>query len=328
MPFRKFSLLNAAGDIDPTSSGYDYAVQTLSYIRSQIIEQKFYEIAIADYVPVEVGEGSWSEEIVQNLTFNNTGSFFDGDVTNQDQTARLAQVNAGLDPIRMRTQIWAKGAGWSIMEIERAAQAANWDVVESKLRSLKKSWDIGIQEVAFLGHPDGQITGLLNDSEVTINTTLIPTTLRAMTEAQFTSFVGGLLPAYFANSNDTTLPDTFIIPNDDFLGLTVPYSPSFPNISKYQYLLDSLRAATGNPTFNILGLSYAQATRNAGRGINENRYVLYRNDSETLNMRIPVDFTMLEADTTNRINWQQAAYGQYSGVLVNRKREVLYLDRQ
>ncbi|MCG8649500.1 MAG: CDP-diacylglycerol--glycerol-3-phosphate 3-phosphatidyltransferase, partial [Pirellulales bacterium] len=142
-------------------SGYDYAVQTLSYIRSQIIEQKFYEIAIADYVPVEVGEGSWSEEIVQNLTFNNTGSFFDGDVTNQDQTARLAQVNAGLDPIRMRTQIWAKAAGWSIMEIERAAQAANWDVVESKLRSLKKSWDLGVQEVAFLGHPDGEITGLL-----------------------------------------------------------------------------------------------------------------------------------------------------------------------
>ena len=327
MAYRKFTLLNAAGDIDPASAGYQYAIRTLSYIRSQIIEQKFYEIAIADYMPVEVGEGSWSEEIVQNLTFMQSGSFYDGDVTNQDQTGRLAQVNTGLDPIRMRTQIWAKATGWSIMEIERAAAAANWDVVESKLTSLKKNWDLGIQETAFLGHPDGEITGLLNDSEVTINTTLIPVTLRAMTEAQFTTFVGGLLPAYFANSNDTAIPDTFIIPNDDFLGLGVPYSPSFPNISKYQYLLDTLRATTGNTNFQILGLSYAQATRNASRGLNENRYVLYKNDPETLNMRIPVDFTMLEADTTNRMNWQQAAYGQYSGVLVNRKRELLYLDR-
>lgn len=325
---RRFSLLNAAGDIDPAGSGYQYAIRTLSYIRSQIIDQIFYEIPIADYMPVEVGEGSWSEEIVQNLTFNNSGSFYDGDVTNQDQTGRLAQVNAGLDPIRMRTQIWAKGAGWSIMEIERAAAGANWDVVESKLRSLKKNWDLGIQETAFLGHPDGVMTGLLNNAEVTINTALIPTTLRAMTEAQFTSFVGGLLPAYFANSNDTSLPDTFIIPNDDYLGLTVPYSPSFPNVSKIEYLTKSLRETTGNSNFQILGLSYAQATRNAGRGLNQNRYVLYKNDPETLNMRIPVDFTMLEADTTNRINWQQAAYGQYSGVLINRGNEVLYLDRQ
>lgn len=323
-----YSLRNAAGDIDPASAGFQYAIDTLSYIRSQIINQKFYEIAIADYMPVDVGEGAWGDEIVQNLAFMQSGGFFDGDVTNQDNTGRIAQVNAGLDPIRMRSQIWAKATGWSIMEIERAARASNWDVVSTKLEALKKSWDLGIQEVAFIGHPDGLITGLLNDSEVTINTTLVAASLTAMTEAQFTTFVGGLLPAYFANSNDTTLPDTFIIPNDDFLGLGVPYSPSFPNISKLQYLLDTMRALTGNPNFQVLGLSYAQATRNASRGINQNRYVLYRNDPETMKMAIPVDFTMLEADTTNRINWQQAAYGQYSGLLVNRKREVLYLDRQ
>lgn len=321
------TLFNAAGDIDPASSGFQYAIDTLSYIRSQIIKQKFYEIAIADYLPVDVGEGAFSDEIVQNLQFMQAGGFYDGDVTNQDQTGRLAQVNTGLDPIRMRTQIWAKATGWTIMEIERASRSNNWDVVSGKLESLKKNWDLGVQETAFLGHPDGVMTGLLNDSEVTINTTLVATTLTAMTEAQFTTFVGGLIPAYFANSNDTAIPDTFIIPNDDFLGLSVPYSPSFPNISKIDYMQKAFAATTGNPNFKILGLSYAQATRNAGRGINENRYVLYKNNPETLKMAIPVDFTMLEADTTNRLNWQQAAYGQYSGVLINRKREVLYLDR-
>lgn len=321
------TLFNAAGDIDPAASGFQYAIDTLSYIRSQIIKQKFYEIAIADYLPVDVGEGAFSDEIVQNLQFMQSGGFYDGDVTNQDQTGRLAQVNTGLDPIRMRTQIWAKATGWTIMEIERAARSNNWDVVSGKLESLKKNWDLGVQETAFLGHPDGEMTGLLNDSEVTINTTLVATTLTAMTESQFTTFVGGLIPAYFANSNDTTLPDTFIIPNDDFLGLSVPYSPTYPNISKIDYMYKAFRAMTGNENFKILGLSYAQATRNADRGINENRYVLYKNNPETMKMAIPVDFTMLEADTTNRLNWQQAAYGQYSGVLINRKREVLYLDR-
>lgn len=319
-------LLNANGDIDASSSGFQYLIETLSYIRSTIIEQKFYEIAFADYIPVDVGEGAWMEEIVQNLTFNTGGSFYAGDVDIQAETGRLAMVGAGLDKISMDVKTWAKGTGWTIMEISKAAAASNWDVVESKMRSLKKNWDLGIQETAFLGHPDGTLTGLLNATEVTINTALITVPISEMSEAQFTTFVAGLLPAYFTNSNDTTLPDTFIIPNDSYLGLGVPYSSTFPNVSKLQYMLDFLQRMTGNANFKILGLSYAQSAKNASRDITKDRHVLYKNDPDTMKMAIPVDFTMLEADTSNKINWQQAAYGQYSGVLVNRKREVLYLD--
>lgn len=319
-------LLNANGDIDTSSAGYQYIIDTLSYIRSNVIEQKFYEIAIADFIPVDVGEGAWMEDIIQNVTYNTGGSFFEGDIDTQTETNRIAQVGAGLDKISMPVKTWAKGTGWTIMEVAKAAAANNWDVVESKMRSLKKNWDLGVQETAFLGHPDLTITGLLNDAEVTINTTLITKSLSSMSETEFTAFVAGLLPAYFANSNDTTLPDTFVIPNSDYLGLGVPYSSSFPNISKLQYMLDFLQKMTGNPNFQILGLSYAQSNRNTNRGIAKNRYTLYKNDPETMKMAIPVDFTMLEADTTNKINWQQAAYAQYSGVLVNRKREVLYLD--
>lgn len=327
-PFLNTRLMNQ-GDIAPGTSGFNYVIESLSYIRSQIIDQIFYEIPIADFMPVDVGEGAYAEEIVQNLTFMSGGSFYDGDVANADNNGRVAQVNAGLSPIRMRTQLWRKGTGWSIFELMRAATANNWDVVESKLKSLKKDWDLGVQETAFLGHPDGSnLVGLLNDSEVTVNNTLLPVSLSAMTESQFTTFIQTVLPTYFANANDTTLPDTLVIPNDDYLGLTAPYTGSFPVISKIEYLSNALSKATDNPDFKIMGLSYAQATRNAGRGLNENRYVLYKKNPETLKMAIPIDFTMLEADTTNKFNWQQLAYGQYSGCLINRKREVLYMDRQ
>ena len=130
-------LLNANGDIDTTGAGYQYIIDTLTYIRSRIVEQKFYEIPIADYMPVDVGEGAWMESIVQNLTFNTGGSFFQGDVDIQTETGRIAQVGAGLTPITMPAKTWAKGTGWTIMEISKAAAAGNWDVVESKLRSLK-----------------------------------------------------------------------------------------------------------------------------------------------------------------------------------------------
>ena len=39
-------LLNANGAIDPATAGYQYAIDTLSEIKSQVIEQKFYKISL------------------------------------------------------------------------------------------------------------------------------------------------------------------------------------------------------------------------------------------------------------------------------------------
>lgn len=321
-------LTNANGDIDTSGVGYQYLIDTLSEIRSEVIEQKFYKIAPADYMPVDVGYGAWMDEIVQNLTFQTGGDFFDGDIDTNADTGRMAQVDTGLAPIRMPIITWAKQVVWTIADIAKAAAASNWDLVAGKMESLKTDWDLGIQEVAFLGHPARPlVTGLLNDSEVNINTSLITVPISEMTETQFKAFVAGALSAYFTNSNDTEdKPDTFVIPASDYLGLVSPTSATFMNISKIEYLNNAFQKATDNPNFQIKGLAYAQANRNADRGINKNRYVLYKNDPKTMKMTIPVDFTMLEAGTANNFNWTQPAHGQYSGLLINRKREVLYLD--
>ena len=319
---------NANGDIDTSGLGYQYLIDTLSEIRSEVVEQKFYKIAPADFFPVDLGYGAWMDEIVQNLTFQTGGSFFDGDIDTNSETGRIAQVDTGLSPIRMPIITWAKQVVWTIVDIAKAAAASNWDVVSGKMESLKTDWDLGIQEIGFLGHPTKTtVTGLLNDPEVNINTSLITVPISSMSETQFTALVAGILAAYFTNSNDTEdKPDTLVIPADDYLGLVGPTSSTFMNISKIEYLNNALKKGTDNPNFQIKGLAYAQASRNAGRGINKNRYILYKNDPKTMKMTIPVDFTMLESATANNFNWTQPAHGQYSGLLINRKREVLYLD--
>lgn len=321
-------LTNANGEIDPNSSGFDYVIRTTSEIRSRIIEQKFYKVAPADYLDIDVGEAAWKEEIVQNISYDNAGDFFQGDVDTMQGNGRIAEVDTMIAPIRMPTQIWAKGVSWNVSQISQAAASSNWDVVESKMKSLKKNWDLGIQEIAFLGHPViAAMTGLLNNAEVTINTTLITTPISSMTPTQFTSFLSGLLNAYFANSNSTELPDILAMPTNDYLGLSIPYNEAYPaGPSRLEYMLNALRKMTRNPNFEILPLAYCQSAVNAKRGISKNRYALYKKDPETLSMSIPVDFSMFEAGTANNIFWQQPAMGQYSGVLVNRPPEVLYLD--
>lgn len=321
-------LTNANGDIDISGSGYQYLIDTLSEIRADVIEQKFYKIAPADYFPVDVGYAAFMDEIIQNLTFQTGGDFFAGDIDTSSDTGRLAQTDVSMAPIRMPIVTWAKQIVWTIIDIAKAAAASNWDLVSGKMGSLKEDWDLGIQEVGFLGHPaKPTVTGLLNDPEVNINTTLITTPIKDMTETQFKNFVSNAIGAYFSNSNDTEdKPNTFAIPTSDYLGLVGPTSATFMNISKIEYLRNAFRMATDNPNFEIKSLAYGQANRNADRGINKNRYVLYKNDPKTMKMSIPVDFTMLEAGTANNFNWTQPAHGQYSGLLINRKREVLYFD--
>lgn len=320
-----FPIFNSNGDVDASSAGFKYLIDTLSFIRSQVKEQKFFEVAPADFLPVETGEAAWSDEIVQNGEFLTGGNFFEGDIDLGG--SRIASVDATIAPNRMPVGTWRKKAGWTIAEAAKAANAGNWDPIESKLKALKKNWDLGIQNLAFLGRPgDSVMTGLLNNSEVTINTTLITEEIGSMSDSEFQTFVGAFLNAYYENGNMTALPDTFAIPTGDYFSLGSAASATYPNITKLEYLSNILKKMTRNENAEILPLAYCEATMNLSAGVNKDRYVLYRRDPDTLSMSIPVDLTMLDARSVNGFDWEQLAYGQYSGVMVHRPREVLYMD--
>jgi hypothetical protein len=324
---RGSQLLNTAGVFSPSDIGYQYAIDTLSYIREQVIEQKFYEVPIADFMTVDIGQAAYASEIVQNLEFKSGGSFFDGDTSANGNMGAFAGANAFVAPVRMPTQFWLKGINWNIIEIKQSAQFKRWDAIEGKMKSLKKDWDLGIQEVAFLGHPtESTLTGLVNNSGLTPNTTFITTSISSMTTAEFKSFVAGLLKIYWTYCNKTTMPDTFAIPMTDYLGLGDFVSDLDVRMSKIEYLEKMFIKITRNPNFKIQGLAYCEGGVNSSRGIDKDRYILYRNDPETLRFNLPVDLTMFAPDTSNQIQWAQAAMAQYSGCLITRPKEVLYLD--
>ena len=314
-------LLNSSGDIDVASTGFKYLIDTMSYINQKIITQKFFEIMPGDYIPMDVGTAAWKSEIVQNLEYQEGGNFEDGFVNNGG--SREAQVDVALYQNRMPTRTWRKKIHWNIGQLAEAANSGNWDIVEAKLRSLKKNWDLGVQNGAFNGfNVNADMTGLLNNSSVNINTTLITSKISDMDASEFQTFVGAVLNTYYANTNNTVMfPNTFMIPASDFLGLGNPVSASFPNVSKMKYLTDMFTEMGAK--IKIVPMVYCESDYNSD---SKDRYVLYNNDPETLKMTIPVDLRMNQAYSVNGFDFEQMAYGQVSGVLVNRPREVLYCD--
>lgn len=317
------SLQNAA----PADFGYKEDITTLTEIRADVIQQKFYEVNPSDYIPVEVGKGAMMDELLTYTSFS-TGDDFESGIIDTARSSKLAEVDVALDAVKQKIVQWGKQGGYSIFELEQAKRSGNWNKIEAVEVSRKKNWDLGVQKIAFLGSDsDAQVPGLLTQSGVTSDLVTITKSLSSMTDNEFATFLSDVIQKYYANTNSTALPDTFIIPTSDFLGLSRPYSESFQTTpSRLEVLRRTFTEATMNPNFRVLPLAYADATNNLIGGSGRNRYVLLNSKKDTLCMNIPLNYTSTVYGTYNNFNFQSVAYGQYTGVQVYRPLEVYYMD--
>jgi hypothetical protein len=324
------SIVNANGDIDASTLGYQYTIQTTTQIRASVIEQKFYKVAPADFMPVIIGTGAWMEDIKTNLVYDVAAPFETGIISTASGPTKIGNVDVGTAPVNAKITTWAKGYTYATPEVQKALAADNWDVISSKLAALKRNWDLGIQKIAFLGllGDTTNTPGLLTNANVTVNSTVIQGNISAMSSTDFQTLVSAILGAYIANAAYTAMPNTFAIPMDDYVGLGASASSDFPITSKLEYLTNMFKMITGNASFQIKPLAYGVGANNAGY-VSQNgksRYVLYNNETETLAMDIPVDFTLTPAGTSNNFNWQGVGAGQFTGCIIYRPAEVIYFD--
>lgn len=318
--------MNAPGDTADAATGYQIAIDTLTYIKKKVVEQKFYEFAISELIPVAVGEGAFAQSILTNRTYSNGATFESGNIRTGASSSRLVSAETSIDGKTVTVNNWALGVEYSLIDIEQALVANNWDIVYQKHVARKKVWDLGIQQIATLGaRNDTTVEGLFANTQVNVNTTFITKYISSMSAPEFNTFVQQLIALYFANANSTVLPTRFVIPMADFLGfgtLTPGTAGSFP-VPMIQYLEDAFKRICG-PEFKIIPNGYAdKATNNKLTGLNKNVYMLYRHDADSVRMDIPVDFTVTQPNTVNNFTFQDVAYGQYTGAVFYRQLEAL-----
>lgn len=306
--------------------GFEIPITTLTAIQKRVVEQKFFTIQPSLYVPVAVGNGAFSSDILTYLDYSLGGDFETGVINTGGSNSRLAETDAGVDSIRVPIINWAKQVSWSLLDLQMAAKAGNWDLVSAKEKSRKKNWDLGIQKVAFVGLPGNtNVRGLFNQTNVTANTALITKYINAMTSAEFQALLAGILGAYRTNCAFTAWPTHFIIPELDYNGLANSVDEDFPLKSRLTRLKEAFAEITMNPNFKILPNAYADQVNNATyQSLNKNVYTLLNYDEDSVRMDIPVDYTSTVQSTLNGFQFQNAAYGQFTGVKAYRNLEMLY----
>lgn len=311
--------------------GYDIAITTLTTITKKISEQIFYRIPPADYIPVVVGQGSYSDFLTTYRSFQMGGTFADGVVNTGDNNARLASVSAGVDALNIRNFSWAKSLGYSIFQLEYAAKSGNWDLVAALEESRVTNWQLGVQDVAFLGLDGnngvtGSCLGLLNQPGATTNATFLTAPISTLSPSQLKTFTAGLIELYRNNVQRTCWPDRFVIPESDYNGLASQASADFPIKSTLELLEEAFKLITRNDGFRILPLAYADGPYHptVTSLANIQVYSLYRSDDKSLNMNIPLPYTTTVANSLDNFGFQNVGFGQFTGMILLRPLELMY----
>jgi hypothetical protein len=320
--------INAAATGPENATGYQILTDTLTYIKQQQTEQKFYTLnglTPSDYFPVIVGDGSWAGNILTRRTYRNGGDFEAGLVRQGSHNARETNTTVSMDSISLDTFLWDDAVQYNLMEIEQALYASNWDIIADKHAARREKFQLGIQLIWFMGTRSGNMEGLLVNTQTNVNTSLITKYISSMNAAEFTAFVAGLMSAYSANTNKTALPTHFVIPWEDWLGLQVLVpgtAGTFP-VPMLTYLEQAFKKICGEG-FKIIGNAYCDAdTSNSLRGINKNTYALYRYDPKSIRTDLPVDFTTTQPNSIDNFNFQDVAYAQMTGLGFYRPLETL-----
>lgn len=301
--------------------GFEIDITTLTTIMKLISEQKFFEIAPADYLPVRVGNGAWSTQLTTYRSFSLADDFETGVINTGGNNGRLASADSGVDSLTVQVINWAKSIGWTLIELQQASKSGNWDLVTSKEESRKKNWDLGIQKIAFLGSSTVPgVLGLFSQSGVTVDTTTLPQSISSLSTVDLKAFCAAVLNVYRSNCNRTAWPTHFVIPESDYLGLAAPASADFPIKSTLQVLEEAFSVLTKKP-FKILPCAYGDT---GFSGQSYQQYALLNYDEKSLRMDIPVDYTNTLANSLDNFSFQNAGYGQYTGVLAYRPLELYY----
>ncbi len=316
------------------SLGYDIAITSLTTIDSKVTTQKFFQLPPAEYFPIRVGIGAWSDQITTYRDFSIADEFETGIVNVAGGNTRLANADAAVDSLTIKVFDWAKSNSWSLIELQKAAKSGNWDLITSKMKSRKKNWDLGIQRIAFLG-ADGQngtggnCFGLLNQPGVTVNTTVITAPISGLSVSALKTFCQQVVEAFRSNCNRTAYPKVFAIPESDYNGMASQASADFPIKSVKEVLEETFKTICMDPQFKILPCAYGDSAFRISSGfsaptiVGKQVYSLHTMDDESIRMDIPVDYTTTLPNSIDNFGFQSAAYGEFTGVLAYRPLEQL-----
>lgn len=310
-----------------SETGLSQTITTLTDIISGVIPTKFYELngqKLSDFCKIEAGKGAYDERLLQ-YAINFVGNNGEQGIINPTANGISREANSSIEigSLTIKNNFWR----WSYTvtnELLRMGErnAETFSIIEANEQARKTVFALMLQKAWFLGLQDGT-PGLLNQPNVTINTTLMTAELGSMTDAQFEAFIGNLAGVYQANANYTMNFNRLLIPSAQYFALTRPYGQY--GLNRLQVLEDGIRRIAGND-FKIVHSKYNTGASAQGSG--KGRYVFYNDDADNLCAYMPVPYTPMPLYPQGALDLVSVAHAQFIPPYLKRTQSMLYADVQ
>lgn len=312
-----------------TTAGFEQAIETTTQIVSGVVNKLYYELMgqkLSDFVKIEVGTGAYSTNLTQFASAYVGDPFKSGLIEPTASGINAdASSNIKIGALTIPNNFWRMKYTVGNELVRMASiNAETFSIIEENEKSRKKIWDLGLQEATFKGLGDGKSYGLLNQPNVTVNTTLMTAELDAMSDAQFQTFLGSVAGVYATNSDGTMMFNRMLIPQKAYLSLQQPYGAY--GETRLSVMERAFQGIVGQD-FKIVHATYCTGAT-AGGNASKGRYVFYNNDEDNLIMHLPKPYTPYPLFPQGALDLISDAEGQFATPYVKRIGSMLYADVQ
>ena len=310
------------------STGLEQAITTLTDIIAGVVETKFYELngqKLSDFCKIEVGKGAYQTNLMQ-YAVSYVGANGKTGLINPTANGINKDANATIQigQLTMPNNFWRFAYEVSnelVNMVQRNPET--FSIIEEHERARKKIFDLMLQEAWFKGLDDGKSYGLLNQPNVTVNTTLMTAELGAMSDAQFQTFIAKAPDVFNANSSYAINFNRMLIPSAQYFALTQPFGQF--GLNRLQVLEDAMKRVCG-ADFKIVHATYCTGASAQGSG--KGRYVLYNDDADNLCAYLPVPYTPMPLFPQGSLDLVSQANAQFVTPYVKRVKSMIYADVQ
>jgi hypothetical protein len=307
------------------NKGYKQVIDTLTALDEKISTQKFYKVDVTKYVDIETGRAPYMESITKNRLYSigNTSDWFSRDSGGENLETKKTDIEQ--DTITNFRFLGQMLITYNWLDLRKLSVSQNYDAIAEKLKARKVSADQLFQEVAFNGNKaNANSKGLLNLDGITVNTTAITKPISEMDAEEIRTFGSDLVSIFRINCGKSAVPNIFLMPEADFIGMSASNDPIFQRYTRFEYLLkcfdDATRELGRTGDFKILPNAYSDIDVNP---LNKGKYELYNKDPDTIVYDNPVPFTVETFITADNMNWTSAAHLQIGEVRLYKPKEFI-----
>lgn len=267
--------------------GLAFYVSQLSNVEAKIYETKYRKIVYQDFVPVDMSDPDW----IDNVTYFSYDAVTSGKFIGANaRDLPRATINKAKTVIPVF--YGGNSYGYSLDEL-RKSQQTRIPLDTTEAQASFRGFQEHAQKVAFFGDADLNITGLFNNANVQSDNSTVDWATASGQE--IVADMNGLLIKIWQNSAETHVPDHLLLPSDQWAIISNKRMDSGTDTTVLQFFkMNNLyKDLTGGeitiqPNFELKTAGAASAPR----------MMAYEKTDENLGMKMPFAWRSLAPQMT------------------------------